>query len=168
MLTYRGTVSPICSSSPLLSYSVSYPPLSFYSITNVDASHILVFPVFGAASGGIAVLPLAFILTVTAIKDAVEDYRRATLDEELNTSPATKLGSWRNVNVHTDPRPWFEKLLGINTPGKVTKGMRKVREKEASDAGEGMRVMLSKAGEQASAITSIRAESLGEAPVAGG
>ncbi|KAK0471166.1 phospholipid-transporting ATPase 1 [Armillaria novae-zelandiae] len=105
------------------------------------------FPVFDAASGAISVLPLAFILTVTAIKDAVEDYRRATLDEEVNTSAATKLGSWRNVNQPTDPRPWFEKMLGINPPGKVTKGVRKLRDREANEAGHGVRVMLSKTGD---------------------
>jgi phospholipid-translocating ATPase len=99
----------------------------------------LVFPVFGAASASTAALPIAFILTVTAIRDGVEDYRRAALDEEVNTSACTKLGNWRNVNQPTDPRPWFERLLGINAPGRVTKGVRKLREK---DVGEGMRGIL--------------------------
>ncbi|KAF9033703.1 phospholipid-translocating P-type ATPase [Hymenopellis radicata] len=111
------------------------------------------FPIFGAASGAIAALPLAFILTVTAIKDAVEDYRRATLDEEVNTSAATKLGSWRNVNQPKDPRSWFEKLLGINKPGKVTKGVRRLRDKEAGEAGDGMRIMLQKAIDNTSSTT---------------
>jgi phospholipid-translocating ATPase len=95
--------------------------------------------VFGAASATTAALPIAFILTVTAIRDGVEDYRRAALDEEVNTSACTKLGNWRNVNQPTDPRPWFERLLGINAPGRVTKGVRKLREK---DVGEGMRGVL--------------------------
>lgn len=86
-------------------------------------------------------LPLVFILCVTALKDGLEDYRRGTLDEQVNTSPATKLGSWRNVNQPTDPRSWYEKLLGINAPGKVSRGVRKLREKEA---GEGMKIMLTK------------------------
>lgn len=86
-------------------------------------------------------LPLLFIITVTAIKDGIEDYRRASLDEEVNTSASTKLGNWRNVNSPTDPRNWFEKLFRINPPGKVTKGVRKLREREA---GEGMRIMLSR------------------------
>jgi phospholipid-translocating ATPase len=73
-----------------------------------------------------------FILTVTAIKDAVEDYRRAMLDEEVNTSAATKLGNWRNVNQPRDPRNWLEKLFGINSPGRITKGVRKLREREES------------------------------------
>ncbi|KAH6879592.1 phospholipid-transporting ATPase 1 [Coprinopsis sp. MPI-PUGE-AT-0042] len=93
------------------------------------------FPVFGAATGAIAVMPLAFILTVTAIKDGIEDYSRGVLDEEVNNSAATKLdGGWRNVNQPTDPRTFWEKLLGLNTPGKVTRGVRKLRDREAGQA----------------------------------
>jgi phospholipid-translocating ATPase len=73
-----------------------------------------------------------FILAVTAIKDAVEDYRRAMLDEEVNTSAATKLGNWINVNQPRDPRNWLERLFGLNSPGRITRGIRKLREKEAS------------------------------------
>ncbi|KAI0077495.1 phospholipid-translocating P-type ATPase [Panus rudis PR-1116 ss-1] len=102
-----------------------------------------VFPMFGAASPQTAALPLIFIITVTAIKDGIEDYRRAVLDEEVNNSAATKLGHWKNVNQPTDPRNWFEKLLGINPPGKVTKGVRKLREREAS---QGTEIVLSKEG----------------------
>ena len=98
-------------------------------------NRLAVFPIFGAPTGAIAVMPLAFILTVTAIKDGIEDYRRAVLDEEVNNSAATKLdGGWRNVNQRTDPRNWFEKLLGLNPPGKVTKGVRRLREQEAGQA----------------------------------
>jgi phospholipid-translocating ATPase len=89
-------------------------------------------------------LPLVFVITVTAIKDGVEDYRRASLDEEVNTSAATKLGNWRNVNIPTDPRNWFERLLGLNPPGKVTKGVRKLREKEGA---AGNLTMLAKGGD---------------------
>jgi len=103
----------------------------------------LVFPVFDAASGSIAVLPLAFILTVTAIKDAVEDYRRAQLDEEVNTSAVTRLGGgFRNYNQPKDPRSFWEKLIGVPHPSKVTKGVRKLREREAGEAGANMRIML--------------------------
>ncbi|GLB40906.1 putative cation transport ATPase (P-type) (TC 3.A.3) family. Type IV subfamily protein [Lyophyllum shimeji] len=106
------------------------------------------FPVFGAATGAISVLPLAFILTVTAIKDGIEDYRRGVLDEEVNTSAVTKFaGGWRNVNQPTDPRTWFEKLLGLNAPGKVTRGVRKLRDREAGLAGQGIHVILNKVGE---------------------
>ena len=91
-----------------------------------------VFSIFGAVSPQTAALPLMFILTVTAIKDAVEDYRRAMLDEEVNTSAATKLGGWRNVNQPGDPRNWFERLFELNSPGRITRGVRKLREREAS------------------------------------
>ncbi|EIN05442.1 phospholipid-translocating P-type ATPase [Punctularia strigosozonata HHB-11173 SS5] len=103
------------------------------------------FPIFGAASPQISMLPLVFILTVTAIKDGIEDYRRASLDEEVNTSAATKLGgSFRNVNQPTDPREWWEKLLGLNKPGRVTKGVRRLREKDAEAGRE--RIVLERAG----------------------
>ncbi|KAJ7621473.1 phospholipid-transporting ATPase 1 [Roridomyces roridus] len=90
------------------------------------------FPVFGATSGAAAVLPLAFILTVTAIKDGIEDYRRGRLDEEVNNSPTTRL-SIRNPNQPQDPRDFFEKLFGLKRPGTVSRGVKKLRAKEASD-----------------------------------
>jgi phospholipid-translocating ATPase len=95
---------------------------------------------FGAAAPQVAMLPLLFILTVTAIKDGVEDYRRATLDEEVNTSASTKLGGWRNVNQPEDPREWWEKLFGLNKPGTVSRGVRKLRQKEAMEG----RIVLTK------------------------
>ncbi|KAF9044299.1 phospholipid-transporting ATPase 1 [Panaeolus papilionaceus] len=111
------------------------------------------FPIFGAAAGSIAVLPLVFILTVTAIKDGIEDWRRGNLDEEVNTSAATKLGGgWRNVNQPTDSRQWFQKLLGLNPPGKVTKGVKKLRDKEANEAGKNVRVVLSKGSEDVASV----------------
>lgn len=62
----------------------------------------------------------------------------------MNTSAVTKLGNWKNVNIPTDPRNWFQRLLGLNTPGKITKGVRKLRSKEGA---EGNRIMLTKAGD---------------------
>jgi phospholipid-translocating ATPase len=103
-------------------------------------------------------LPLLFVLTVTAIKDGVEDYRRASLDEEVNTSAATKLGNWHNVNIPSDPRNWFEKLLGLNPPGKITKGVRKLREKEGAD---GNQIMLTKGGEDVASVNNESSWSLG-------
>jgi phospholipid-translocating ATPase len=118
-------------------------------------SHV-VFPIFGAPSAQTAMLPLLFVITVTAIKDGVEDYRRASLDEEVNTSAATKLGNWRNVNIPTDPRNWFEKLLGLNAPGKITKGVRKLREKEGA---AGNQIMLTKGGDGESVSTGVNNDS---------
>lgn len=89
---------------------------------------------FGATTPQISMVPLVFIVAVTAAKDGVEDYRRASLDDEVNNSAATKLGDWRNTNQPTDPRSAFERLFNLGSaPGKVTRGVRKLREKEASD-----------------------------------
>jgi phospholipid-translocating ATPase len=100
-------------------------------------------------------LPLVFILAVTAIKDGVEDYRRAVVDDQVNNSAATKLGDWRNLNQPKDGRSWFEKAFGLNKPGKVSKGVKKLRAREAkeegdwgrSDAEGRKRIVLQKTGE---------------------
>lgn len=119
----------------------------FHRIANIYFLALVIFQlfsVFGAASPQTAALPILFILVVTAVKDGVEDYRRAKLDEEVNTSAVTRLGQWRNVNQALDPRPWYQRLLHINAPGKITRGVQKLREKEA---GEGKQIILSKGGE---------------------
>ncbi|OJA07656.1 hypothetical protein AZE42_09081 [Rhizopogon vesiculosus] len=119
----------------------------FHRIANIYFLALVVFQVFsifGAASPQTAALPLLFILVVTAVKDAVEDYRRAQLDEEVNTSAVTCLGQWRNINQALDSRPWYERLLHINAPGKITRGVRKLRDKEA---GEGKQIILSKSAD---------------------
>lgn len=47
----------------------------------------------------VAMLPLVFILGITAIKDGIEDYRRHLLDNSVNKAPAMRLGQgWANVN----------------------------------------------------------------------
>src|ERR1700761_8876616 len=66
--------------------------------SNVD-SRAQAFSIFGAANPGLNAAPLLFILTVTAIKDAIEDWRRTTLDAELNNSPVHRLCGYGNVNT---------------------------------------------------------------------
>lgn len=73
------------------------------------------FSIFGAPNAQIGMLPLLFILGMTAIKDGIEDWRRAKLDNEVNNSATTKLGGWRNTNQPTDPRAWYEKLFGLGS-----------------------------------------------------
>lgn len=51
---------------------------------------------------GVNAIPLIFIITVTAIKDAIEDYRRTVLDNELNNAAVHRLIGWENVNVAED------------------------------------------------------------------
>ena len=90
-----------------------------------------VIPIFGAANAQIGMLPLVAILGMTAIKDGLEDWRRAKLDSEVNNSATTKLGGWRNVNQLQDSRSWIEKVFGIDTAG-PSKGVRKLRDTEAN------------------------------------
>jgi phospholipid-translocating ATPase len=71
------------------------------------------FSIFGAPNAQIGMLPLIFILGMTAIKDGIEDWRRASLDNEVNNSATTKLGGWRNVNQPHDARAFFERLFGL-------------------------------------------------------
>lgn len=60
------------------------------------------FSIFGASNPGLNAVPLIVIVVITAIKDAIEDYRRTVLDNELNNSPVHRLIDWNNVNVSAD------------------------------------------------------------------
>lgn len=77
-------------------------------------------------------LPLVAILAITGIKDLVEDLRRHQLDNEVNNSAVTRLGDWENVNVPDDEKPWWAFWRKSNPNHKVSKGVRKLREKEGS------------------------------------
>ncbi|GAA6046641.1 hypothetical protein JCM3770_003092 [Rhodotorula araucariae] len=95
-----------------------------------------VFPIFGAASPEIGMLPLVAILCITGIKDGIEDTRRHKLDNEVNNSAVTRLGDWKNVNVPDDDRAWWAFWRRPNPNHRVSKGVRKLRAKEGSyDAG---------------------------------
>ena len=114
------------------------------------------FSIFGAPNAQIGMLPLLFILGMTAIKDGIEDWRRASLDNEVNNSATKKLGGWRNVNQPHDARAWLEKLLGLGTgtsmsvkrftdylaPGRTTKGVKKLR---AAEANAGKQIVMEQA-----------------------
>ncbi|WAQ91106.1 hypothetical protein PtA15_13A507 [Puccinia triticina] len=101
-----------------------------------------VFPIFGAATPQVAMLPLVFILSVTALKDAFEDYRRYMLDNSVNNAACTRLGDWKNVNVpmagggtwwENFEWPWEKNQHVVDSIGqvqKITRGVRKLRERE--------------------------------------
>ncbi|KAH0846223.1 hypothetical protein AYO21_11708 [Fonsecaea monophora] len=94
--------------------TAKYTPLSFvpknlwfqfHNIANIYFFFTVIlsiFSIFGASNPGLGSVPLIFILTVTAIKDAVEDWRRTVLDTELNNSPVYRLVDWNNVNSSDD------------------------------------------------------------------
>ena len=52
---------------------------------------------------------------MTAIKDAVEDWRRTVLDNELNNSPVYRLVDWNNVNVSEDSVSLWRRVKKAST-----------------------------------------------------
>ncbi|KAM5374120.1 hypothetical protein ACJA88_008282 [Fusarium oxysporum] len=91
--------------------TAKYTPLSFvpknlwfqfHNVANIFFLFLVIlviFPIFGGVNPGLNAVPLIFIIAVTAIKDAIEDYRRTILDIELNNAPVHRLRNWNNVNV---------------------------------------------------------------------
>ncbi|KUI74548.1 Phospholipid-transporting ATPase DNF1 [Cytospora mali] len=94
--------------------TAKYTPLSFIpknlwfqfqNIANIFFLFLVIlviFPVFGGSNPGLNAVPLIAIVAITAIKDAVEDYRRTILDNELNNAPVHRLCGWNNPNVLED------------------------------------------------------------------
>ncbi|BDD61592.1 hypothetical protein MAP00_006632 [Monascus purpureus] len=79
--------------------------LQFHSIANIYFLFIIIlgaFPIFGADNPGMNAVPLIAIVVVTAIKDAIEDWSRTVLDNEVNNSPVYRLVEWTNVNASYD------------------------------------------------------------------
>jgi hypothetical protein len=74
-------------------------------------------------------LPLVTILTLTAIKDGVEDYRRNQLDDGVNNSPVTRLGDWKNVNAPVNTKSWWE-FWKRSERKSISRGVRRLRQKE--------------------------------------
>ena len=64
---------------------------------------------------GLSAVPLIFIIVVTAVKDAIEDYRRTILDIELNNAPVHRLVGWDNVNVEEDNVSAWRRFKKANT-----------------------------------------------------
>lgn len=94
--------------------TAKYTPLSFvpknlwfqfHNVANIYFLFIIIlgiFNIFGVNNPGLSAVPLIVILVLTAIKDAIEDWRRTVLDNELNNSPVYRLVGWNNVNASED------------------------------------------------------------------
>lgn len=59
------------------------------------------------------------ILFLTAVKDAIEDWRRTILDNELNNSPVHRLVDWNNVNTSEDDISLWRRIKKSTTRGIV-------------------------------------------------
>ncbi|KAK0729767.1 hypothetical protein B0H67DRAFT_477359 [Lasiosphaeris hirsuta] len=147
--------------SPLQQYTrnkirtAKYTPLSFipknlwfqfHNIANIFFLFLVIlaiFPIFGGVNPGLNAAPLIFIICVTAIKDAIEDYRRTILDIELNDAPVHRLVGWENVNVEDDNVSAWRRFKKANTRifGAVwhaIEGLWKKKEPKSADADSAM------------------------------
>lgn len=96
-------------------------------------------------NAGLAAVPIIVIVTITAIKDAIEDYRRTGLDLELNNTPTQILAYNHNYNV-TDENIslWrrFKKAMSrliftINYKIKRENYKRKAKKRQQKNGGDG-------------------------------
>lgn len=62
-----------------------------------------------------AAVPIIVIVCITAIKDAIEDYRRTLLDLEVNNTPTEVLAHWENVNVTQENVSLWRRFKKANT-----------------------------------------------------
>ncbi|KAK3813393.1 MAG: hypothetical protein J3Q66DRAFT_348220 [Benniella sp.] len=56
-------------------------------------------PILGGFAPFLTFLPLIFIISVTAIKDILEDWKRRKSDEAFNNAPTILLSNWTNTNT---------------------------------------------------------------------
>lgn len=118
---------------PLIQYArnkirtTKYTPLSFvpknlfhqfHNVANIFFLFIVIlgaFPIFGVESPGMAAVPIIVIVCITAVKDAIEDYRRTVLDMELNNTTTELLSGFNNVNVTDENISYWRRFKKANT-----------------------------------------------------
>jgi phospholipid-translocating ATPase len=76
-----------------------------------------IFSIFGASNPELGAVPLIVILLITAIKDAIEDYRRTVLDNELNNTPVHLLVDWHNPNVTDENISYWRQIKKATSRG---------------------------------------------------
>ncbi|KAL5341511.1 hypothetical protein BJX70DRAFT_358989 [Aspergillus crustosus] len=94
----------------------------FQNIANVYFLFIIIlsfFSIFGVDNPALNAVPLIVIVVVTAVKDAVEDWRRTVLDTELNNSPTYRLVEWNNVNSTSDNISLWRRIKKASTRGSI-------------------------------------------------
>ncbi|CAG8454919.1 14684_t:CDS:2 [Funneliformis caledonium] len=77
----------------------------FRRVANVYFLFLVVLQLFPMIGGDVQPLlsasPLITIISMTAFKDAFEDWKRHSQDNSLNKSKTIRLSNWKNVNVPT-------------------------------------------------------------------
>lgn len=101
---------------------LTFVPLNlFYQFQNIANIYFLfivilsAFPIFGVDNPGLAAVPIIVIVILTAIKDAIEDYRRQSLDSELNNTISHRLVGIDNPNVVEDQVSLWRRFKKANT-----------------------------------------------------
>ncbi|KAJ4369078.1 phospholipid transporting ATPase [Neocucurbitaria cava] len=126
--------------------TAKYTPLSFvpknlwfqfHNIANVYFLFIIIlgiFSIFGASNPALNAAPLIIILSVTAIKDAIEDWRRTVLDNELNNAPIHRLVDFSNVNTAEDTVSLWRKIKKATTRGIIStwRAIKNIKAKKGS------------------------------------
>lgn len=90
----------------------------FHNIANIYFLFIVIlsaFPIFGVVNPGLSAVPIIAIVVITAIKDAVEDYRRTILDSELNNTRTVILDGYPNHNVVEDNISLWRRIKKAST-----------------------------------------------------
>ena len=106
------------------------------------------FPIFGGENPELNSVPLIFIVVVTGIKDAIEDYRRTILDIELNNANVHRLHHWTNVNVADDQVSVWRRFKKANTRffGSILRAVKSLWSKKAREERE--RIKEAKLGQE--------------------
>ncbi|KAJ5203654.1 uncharacterized protein N7498_004533 [Penicillium cinerascens] len=121
--------------------------LQFHNIANIYFLFVIIlnfFPIFGADNPGLNAVPLIVIIVVTAIKDAIEDWGRTVVDNQVNNSPVYRLVEWSNVNSTEDSIGLWRRVKKASTRGTIAsyKWMKRVFNKkngETADAEDDQR-----------------------------
>ena len=74
----------------------------FFRLANVYfliIAIIQLIPMISPLSPSTAIAPLAFVLCISLIREAIEDYNRYNFDKQLNTEPAVRYNNkWENIH----------------------------------------------------------------------
>jgi phospholipid-translocating ATPase len=95
-------------------------------------------------------VPLIVILVVTAIKDAIEDWRRTVLDNELNNAPVHRLVDFNNVNTAEDTVSLWRRIKKASTKFIITTWRAFKKAKGMKGKGKGAKSVTEGAGADAS------------------
>ncbi|WBW74039.1 plasma membrane phospholipid-translocating ATPase complex, ATPase subunit Dnf2 [Schizosaccharomyces osmophilus] len=88
--------------------------LQFQNVANLFFLFLVILQcikLFGnQVNPGLAAVPLIVVVGITAIKDAIEDFRRTMLDIHLNNTPTLRLSNYNNPNIRTEYVSYIRKF----------------------------------------------------------